>query len=640
MTIISLSLKNFQGIKEKTFNFNGKNAYIYGDNGTGKTTVYNAFTWLLTGKASTGVKNYSPQTIGTHGLDHEVKGIFSEDSTNFELMKIYHEVWKKKKGSVTKELAGYSTDYYIDGVLTKEKDYNARVQEFFGSDDRIRCLTMPEYFAEGLSWEERRKILIDICGDISFEKVIEANEKLGVLPDLLEGHTVDEFKKIQTAREKDINRQLNSLPARIDEATKAIPDVIGTVEELTANRVSYQNTIDQLLNEKSELLASDSTQSLNAKKKAEIIAQIDEARHNYLLQVSESMNAYNKKHDKLMENISRTRKDESLLSMKIMKMNVVINNMKLQREECAKAWKQAHELVWEEENEFCPTCGQQLPADKIQTLKEVFNTRKSDALIKAKEEGQKFSKERISEKDHEKDNAEKMKIAKGLEIQELSEELKILEDNTPIYKDFEETDEYKALKTKLDEADTAKESDENSQEIQNIDSRIKDIEETLRKCNALLQAHELAKTQIQRIDELSEQQKELAKEYEDAERNIYLCDIFIKEKVRLLDENINSKFKKIRFKLFTEQVNGGIKDDCEVLVPCGDKLIPYRFANNAARINAGLEIIDTASKHWNIGVPVFIDNAEAVTKLAEYEDMQLIRLVVSEKDKELRMVID
>ena len=137
--------------------------------------------------------------------------------------------------------------------------------------------------------------------------------------------------------------------------------------------------------------------------------------------------------------------------------------------------------------------------------------------------------------------------------------------------------------------------------------------------------------------ELEKEEKQLSKEYEQLEKGLYLCESFIKAKVSMLDSNINSRFSSVKFRLFTEQINGGIKEDCEVMIPGpNNQLVPYGFANNAARINAGLEIINTLSDAFEATLPVFIDNAESVTKLIDSK-AQLIRLVVSENDKKLRM---
>ena len=102
---------------------------------------------------------------------------------------------------------------------------------------------------------------------------------------------------------------------------------------------------------------------------------------------------------------------------------------------------------------------------------------------------------------------------------------------------------------------------------------------------------------------------------------------------------INSKFKNVRFRLFKQQINGGIIDDCEVMAKTGTGYMPYGTANNAARISAGLEIIRTFSRTWGLQMPVFVDNAESITRL-DTDGLQVIRLVVSEDDKTLRIEME
>ncbi|MBT9134670.1 MAG: hypothetical protein DDT38_01409 [Firmicutes bacterium] len=147
-------------------------------------------------------------------------------------------------------------------------------------------------------------------------------------------------------------------------------------------------------------------------------------------------------------------------------------------------------------------------------------------------------------------------------------------------------------------------------------------------------------SQQRRIAELAAREKELARQYEALERGLYLCDLFTKTKVGLLTERINSKFQSVSFRLFVEQVNGGIREDCEVMIPGpSGSMVPFAFANHGARVNAGLEIIDTLSKHWNLTMPIFIDNAESVTRLLPAES-QVIRLVVSATDNALRLELN
>ena len=147
-------------------------------------------------------------------------------------------------------------------------------------------------------------------------------------------------------------------------------------------------------------------------------------------------------------------------------------------------------------------------------------------------------------------------------------------------------------------------------------------------------ALEIAGAQERRIEELKEEHKQMSAQYEKLERHIWTCEQFIKAKVKTITESINNCFKGIQFKLFETQINGGIKECCELIIPTTTGLVTYSNANTAARINAGLEVIDALQKHYNVDLPVFVDNAESVTDLKEI-DAQVIRLVVDKKAKEL-----
>jgi len=136
-----------------------------------------------------------------------------------------------------------------------------------------------------------------------------------------------------------------------------------------------------------------------------------------------------------------------------------------------------------------------------------------------------------------------------------------------------------------------------------------------------------------RIAELKAREKDLSAQIEELNRQVFLTEEFTRRKVAMTEEGINSKFKHARFKLFDQQINGGISDCCEVLyqgVPYGTGL------NNAARINVGIDVINTLAEFYGLTAPIFIDNAEAVTKLEE-STAQMIRLIVSEPDKTMRV---
>ena len=223
MKIINIRLTNFQGIASMEIVLDGHSAAIFGDNGTGKTTIFNAITWLLFDKPSTGAKNWSPKTRGAdgekHNLEHSVVATFvQQDGSRVTLGKTLREVWKKKRGAASAEYTGNTIDYYLDGVPVKEKEYMAAVAGYCGGEEMMKLLTMPDYFPEVMEWKKRRELLLEICGDVTDETVIESTPDLIDLPTYLlkpgtlgQYYTVEEYGKIARARKADINRQLSGV---------------------------------------------------------------------------------------------------------------------------------------------------------------------------------------------------------------------------------------------------------------------------------------------------------------------------------------------------------------------------------------------------------------------------------------------
>ena len=145
--------------------------------------------------------------------------------------------------------------------------------------------------------------------------------------------------------------------------------------------------------------------------------------------------------------------------------------------------------------------------------------------------------------------------------------------------------------------------------------------------------------QNKRIDELKKTQKILSENYEKMEFEIHLCEEFIKTKVNMITENINQYFKNVRFKLFETQINGGLKECCDVMVPAkSGAYVPFNNGSNrGANMNAGIEMISVLSRYIGAELPVFVDNAESVVDLNSYDNMQIIKLVVDGNYKTLTM---
>ena len=232
MELLKLTLTNFEGIKKMTIPFAGSSAAVYGDNGTGKTTIADAQAWLLFGKDSAFTQNFLPKPRDgrgeeLHSLDTGVEGIYRlDDGTEITLRKVFAEIWKKKRGSTEAVFSGHTVSYYVDGVPKKEKEYND-ILESIADIQALMLLSMPQYFPEILDIKKRRELLMSLEKDIHEFDVISACTDLEPLRHLMlkpgataNWYDMDEFVQMEKAAAKKANDDLKEIPGRIDELTR------------------------------------------------------------------------------------------------------------------------------------------------------------------------------------------------------------------------------------------------------------------------------------------------------------------------------------------------------------------------------------------------------------------------------------
>jgi len=645
--ILNINLENFRGIKKIDINFDGKDTDIYGANGTGKTTIANAVSWLLFNKAATGEKDFSPKTVGTHNLHHTAEARFQEDTGSFiTLKKDFYESWKTKKGSAEKTLTGNKTDYWIDEVPVKESEYNRRIQSICGGTLEVaKMLTMYDYFPEVMSVDDRRKILFDVCGDLTDDDVIASTPELAELNRyLLVPGTIDkkyspeEYKKIASEQRKKINHDLEMLPARIDEVTKSIPAELPNEITIKADIVTLNREIESINTAIREIKDTDTNSLAIQKEILQAKNDLEEKRSQFSAKTNEE---YKKKYTLLglaQDEQQKLKTEERKLTSNLSDLKDKITRLTASREALVKEFTDIQSKQWDAGQETCPTCGQSLPTEKVEAMREEFNLNKSRVKEDINRRGQLCSKEVInvmqSELAHIQRNLDTNKINYDMSTvtyEEISASIR----TKPT---FEDTLDYKEIQTRLQELmnkqNDTKDSLTSVIEVKNKEKSA--ILDKIQNKNVELSSIEIAKKAKERIKELTQEQRKSGSDLENIEQGLFLCDEFTRAKVRMVTNNINSKFSLVRFKLFDDQLNGGLKERCEAMVQnTVGEWIEYRSANTASQVNAGMDIISVLSRFYEIHLPVFIDRAESVTHIINPDGLQLIRLIVSPEHKTL-----
>lgn len=649
MRLLKLNLRNFKGQKDFSFQPNGRNAAIYGDNAVGKTTIFDAFLWLLFGKDSQNRKDFDIKTLDSngnaiHGLEHTVEGIFEIDGEQLTLRKVYSEKWTKRKGAAMAEFTGHTIDHFVDGVPVKQSEYETKIAEI-AREDLFKLLTTPSYFNEQLKWPERRKILLEVCGDVTDADVIASNTDLKELPGILGKRSAEEHKKVIAARKVEVNKELDKLPVRIDEATKGLPDISGL------DGAALDREITRVKEEKqakeAELSRVKNGAEVTEKERQLMVIDTDllriKSEHEALLRIERNQQQI--KLDDLNREIRAIDKqvydEEDLIRLQ----RKIIERSRKEMTDLRQQWLtvNARTFAFEQSN-TCPTCGQDLPTDRLKQAR-------SDALASFNaSKAQEMEKINIAGRERKDGIAEKEEF-----VAELEEEIRKLNDQLGQMKDQAGhiQREIERLNENLQNADQTEQYQAKLTQKQAILAEIEQLKSDIQPSVDALQAEidlleeklwtlSIDKDQIRRyeqgqarIKELSVMERELAAEYERLEHELYLIEEFTRTKVAMLTDRINGKFQTVRFILFEEQINGGLADTCQTMLGG----VPYASLNLAGQIRAGLEILNTLARHYDFFPPVFLDQAESITNIPVIES-QLITLHVSKGDKQLRVELE
>ena len=650
MKILSLTLENFRSIKNLTVNFDGEDADVLGANGTGKTTIANAICWLLIDRPATEEADFTPKTEGTHGLNHKASmTVELPNGQRMTLAKDFYEKWTRKRGAAVEEFTGNVTDYYIDGVKSKKKEYTEVLETACGIElERVKMLMVLGYFADTMKTDEKRRILFEMAGDFTDMDVIAANEELEGIEDffLMPGtedqhYTVEQWKKIATEQRKKLNKDLETIPARIDEASKNVAENVEDMEALNAELRRLEEKKAGLEEQKRSLSTEDGKQEATRAALAGLEVDLATKRAAYIEQGTAANRETNAMIDCMTADKRIVADKLDALKRKHEEFRRTFTQIQEERKALMDAYAAVSARQWDAEAEICPTCHQPLPPEQVEELRAAFNEEKSAEKEDINCQGQACSKDKI--------NALAAEIeTQAADIAAMEHQLKEKEEligewrakiTTP--PPFEETETYREITARMEELRDRRRIHESAADgfVNGYDRDIASVREEIAAVNLRMAKAQSSEDSRKRVGELRQELKNTAEEMEYIEQGIHLCEEFIRTKARMVTDSINEHFNFVRFVLFRDQINGGLREVCEPTIQNkAGEWVEYRSANYAAQVNAKLDIVTTLMQQYDVQLPILMDQGESVTRPLAVEE-QLLRFIVSAEDEEIRVEV-
>ena len=623
-----IHITNFKGIKDLIVNF-GSVTNIKADNAKGKTTVFDAFCWVLFGKDSRGNSKFHIRPIDGDGkdinfLEIAVSLVLQVDEKEITLKKTQKQKWVKKRGSEEQTFEGNINEFEWNGFPKSEADYNESISSII-TDTIFMMVTNPAYFPS-MKWKDQREALLKLAGDIHDADIIAVNPKFKELESLLEINTLDAWKEKYAKAIKEYNKQIDGLPGRIDEVSRNIKEVDYSAEEfrLVALKKELQDIEDKIED------ASKANDDI-AKQQQEyyqLTSSIQDLEYKAKSEYDTGLQKLKTEKDSLDSVFNRLFLKDTSLKSDITNIHTQIENVTKDLENSRVHFQEVDGEILPEHASNCPTCGQVLPESHIEQIKTDFQEKKRNRLQTIRDNGHAF-RDRI----HELSQSEEKLIQEQKEVIEkktvLVGQINAVALKIKEYPAFDKHNipGYIELRVKAEKLKESLSGDTASVINQELKQRRKDTILQIDEINKVLHGRDAIEEAKNRVKELTDQQIELAQKVADSERIMVLIEEFTRVKMNILSQAVNLKFQLVNWKLFDMQINGGMKETCELTVDG----VPYSDLNNAAKVQAGLDIINTISTIYEASAPIFIDNREGINKIPNV-DTQIINLIVLPKE--------
>lgn len=659
--IDKICLRYFKGVENKEIVLGDNINVVKGRNGIGKSTIADAISWVLFGTNQSGATKFGIKTKDKDGREiedvaHSVEISLSvqdeqEGLTCYVLTRTLTET-RKEDGSVTN-----SYTYKVDGEVETAGDFK-KVVDAICPEEVFRLCSSPYSFTQ-MDWSEQRKRLNEMFGVPSVEDVTGGDKKYDAIKELLEKDDVDKILKHLNYKRKEVQKNLDEVPVRLEALKNVLPKaedwaaveklILEKRKEITETRKNL-NTIDNGGADFIRKYQNISTLNLDHKRKR-IMEESAQRRLGEIIKANaEAKTACKKAVAEAEQTVEDLQVKIKSLDESIERCNARLNELETAKADGKEKWKliKARKWEWNEDDAFCPTCKQALPEDQVQKIMEeskktFLNNQASDLKklgddaarikeeVKKCEENTEYFKTEQKTTQTQLDKAE-TELEEARKAQE--EQAKKEEEKVSVETLLAEKPEYKQVcdRIKKIEAEQEKPADEGMSEEDkklkaDLEKKLKDLEserEVLASRLAVKAQWEKVNAQIVGLQEERTQWKE---QIDSLDEKIKAASDFQRRSCEVLEENVNRRFKLVRWKMFRRQLDGTDKPWCE----CSVDGVPYSDLNTAAKINAGLDITNTLKRHYGVDVPCVIDNAETVQEPL-YEGGQQIRLTVTDDE--------
>lgn len=645
MKLLKLTLENFKGHGLRVVEFSPTITRVYGANGTGKTSLFDSFCWMLWAKDSddrtqSGNVSFYPfdpdkQGEVLHNVVVKVEAVLEIDGAQHVLCRTMQEKWTTPNGTELPRFTGNETKLYIDGLAVKANQFDAFVKENINSE-LFKLTSNPRYFPT-LHWKEQRRILMELVGDISNDDVLSADASLEPLRNELANRKPEDCKKLWQQQQKAAVKDLEKTVLLINENRKHLPQIENEAEvkaELEAQRLVLMKPLEKAMQEKADILSGTAI----SKKQAE--AKVLESKLDIIrAEQREKIAAVRKPFDEQIAALEAEAKTAAETVKPYRQTVVNLDNAIRENEEKLKVLQDSWQAVDAEEfNDVCPCCHRPYPPEQIADQRAAFNRSKAERLGKIEADGNALF-DKNEENKAQRDAAMK-------EVQRLSKlDLEMPDKRSEIMKQREEAVQaLPPMENRQDWFEASEDLKRINHEIEelHIDVKLKlmDAEKAIESAQKPVGDIDVRLAEIKAaeatralITDYKKQQQTLREQHDELALKLSLIKKFDEIKAVMTTEKVKAILPGMDFKLFNyNNTNEGYTETCE-LVKDGK---PYANLSNGEKIAVGCELIAAISKHYGVSNPVWIDNAEATTKHLETNG-QAILLRVSAADAELRI---